>query len=936
MPRSFRERPFHRQRNPLSGLALLLALACLRHFLPAQAEEFTLESLSALDGLSSNSVFCMLQDQVGYLWIGTTDGLNRYDGRKFKVFRHRANDPLSLTHNAVMALCQDPAGNIWVGTWGGGFDRFDPGSETFRHYASLLAPEDSPGFKYVRDLYIPPSGRDSLWIGTWSGLNRFWLKSGRIDSYRADPRRHGSLRNDNIQVTYEDNAGRLWIGTINGLQRFMPGTQEFRFYPFPKQNSNPSVNVTITAIYESPGDPGILWIGTLGEGLNRFEPGSGRWQKSKEMVFGPDKIVMRNILFIRDFPGRPRSLLLGTDFGVIQFAKDTQHYMPLPPVAANEDSGARDEVWSILHDRSGLLWVSLFGSGVTKLNAFEKNLRCFRLPGIEADTIRTIQSFAEDARGRILLSDRGGDLLAHGGRVYAYDRRRELLEPLWPHPLVASGSLGRVSSIAVTPGGDTWYGGRWMAIRVRPDGKQADVFRLNPPLSHPNFIILGSILCMAEDMAGRMWLGTAAGVCRFDPATGAQHFFHLQRKRQIGLKGFYIQDILVDPGGRVWIATENGLFLVRRDGEGFLRFGHEDDRPDSLDDSHVNDLCLDPSGRLWVATSRGIDMAVLAGQSVKFRHFAPQGFSNDPITVHSLLADEAGDIWAATARGIARLQPDTGAFSFYPDRQGGMPIEFLDGVCLRTRDGELFFGGKNGFYSFRPGRWKFNDLAPAIVLTDLWVNNQSVPRSILKRKDAAHPDAPELTLSLPHHRNDLSLEFAALDFARPERNQYAYRLKGEGGGWNYLGYDRRIHLAGLAPGRYVLQVKGANNDGVWNEKGLSLEIRIRPPFWRTWWFRGILGLLLAGLLVAWLRNRKKRMAAKIRTQVHIDHFCRHFGVSRREQEIIELLLLGRSNKEIEDALFIAESTVRNHIYSIYQKLDVRNRLQLISLFKNYR
>jgi DNA-binding CsgD family transcriptional regulator len=442
------------------------------------------------------------------------------------------------------------------------------------------------------------------------------------------------------------------------------------------------------------------------------------------------------------------------------------------------------------------------------------------------------------------------------------------------------------------------------------------------------------VLSIAEDSAGRMWFGTAAGVSLLDPDTGAGRFFPLESGKQVRTAGHYIQDILADREGRVWVASEDGLFrYLEKDGR-FIRIGHQERNDDSLDDDHVNDLYQDGLGRIWVATSAGINLAAVANNRVTFRHFAPGGYSSTAIAVHSLLVDDDGNVWAGTARGIARLQVSSGAFSFFDIGADGKQVEFLDGVCLRARDGMFLFGGKNGFISFYPQKWKFNTHVPPIVLTDLVVGNMPLADSgNFMQQDSGRSCAE---ISLPYRWNNISLQFAALDFHRPDKNQFAYILGDPAKEWTYLGYDRRIHLTGLQPGSYMLHVKGSNGDGRWNEKGFSLAIRIRPPFWQTWWFKGILGLLSTGLLISWFRNHKKRLAEKIKSQVELEHFCRRFGVSRREREIIGLLLLGKNNKEIEDKLFIAENTVRNHVYNIYQKLDVKNRLQLISLFKNFR
>jgi ligand-binding sensor domain-containing protein/DNA-binding CsgD family transcriptional regulator len=928
-----RKSPWPPFRLPVTIAAGLLFLLALAGRLPAQVDDFSLEMVSTVHGLSSNSVFCMLQDRAGFLWFGTSDGLNRYDGREIKVFRHRTGDPRSLAHNTVMALCQDPKGKIWVGTWGGGLDRFDSQAETFEHFPARPGKVNAPSHDFIRDLHIAAADPDSLWIGTWGGgLNRLDLETGNFAVFRADPRRSDSLASDNIQTIFADSAGQVWVGTPKGLQRFVPETQAFASYPFSEERRDPAEDFLIRNIYESPGQPGLLWICTLGHGLFRFMPDSGKWRKIRDLAFGPENSVMGNIFCIQDFAARPGMMLLGTGFGLFLFEPETETYAPIPPISRQGEAGARDMVWTMLADRSGLVWTSLFGSGVAKLNPYLKRFRRHGFYGMQAGAVRSMQSLAEDPRGRIWVADRGGELIAHGGQTYLYDRRNDRLQPLWPHPLVESGSQGNISAIAVTASGDTWFAGRWVAIRVRPDGEKADVFNLKPPLTDPEFLLLGSVLCLAEDTAGRMWFGMANGVCRLDPATGEQRFFPLQRRKQVGIIGFYIQDILADGEGRVWIASEDGLFQFQPEREHFVCYRSEAGRPDSLSDNHVSDLCLDGRGRLWLATRQGIDLAVISREKVTFQRFAPRGFSSYPIDVHSLLVDDAGDVWAGTSNGIARLQPAVKSFSFYEVGETGSQAEFLDGVCLRARDGRFFFGGKNGFVSFDPRRWKFAVRAPNIVLTEMLVNDQALPQGYVTLRQ--HSGQDYFSVSLSHLQNNISMQFAALDFARPEKNQYAYRLGDAAQEWVHLGYDRRLHLAGMKPGTYRLQIKGATGDGLWNERGLSLEIVIRPPFWQSWWFRALCLALSLALILYQMRTRARRLARKIKTEADLQQFCLRFGLSNREKEIIRLILAGKSNREIEDRLFIAGNTVKNHIYSIFKKLGVKSRSQLIAFFKN--
>lgn len=915
-----------------SCLFLLIVLPPARSV--AQERGFQVERVTTADGMSSNMVFCILQDRAGFLWVGTDDGLNRYDGREFKIFRHRSGDPDSLAHNSVMALCQDGAGAVWVGTWGGGLDRLDPQTGVFTHFSSLPGRTNPLSHNMIRDLCINPANPDWLWIATWGeGLNRLHLKTNRIEHFGAAKGRPDLLLSDYVQFVFADRAGDMWVGTQLGLQRFMPRTRTFDYYPVGLEDKE-GFGEQVRSIYESPDRPGVLWVGFLGRGLHRFEPARRSWQKQKPLTYGRKKTTIWNVFCIRPFPGRAGDLLLGMGRGLFRFEPGRHAYAPVPALGADENIAARDIAWTILQDAGGILWASSFGSGMQKLDPYLKPIHHTVVAGRVTGAIRTIQSLAEDRQGRILIADRGSDLLAIGGPLIVYQRDTGDMNALRPEGDKWAFDPTTISSVTVTPSGDIWLGGVWTAVRLDPGAGPPKVFTLAAPVNDPEAGALGSVVCIREDTAGRVWFGTATGVSLLDPDSGKGRFFPLESGEQVGLKGHYTQDILGSRDGQVWVATEDGLFRYAEQERRFERIRDRAASDGSLDDEHVNDLYQDERGRIWVATQAGINLVEMHRDRVAFRHFAPRGFSSPAIVVHSLLADDAGDIWAGTARGIARLQPGSGHFNFYGASDGGGQVEFLDGVCLRTRDKEFYFGGKKGLISFRPDQWKFASHVPPVVLTGFLVGNNTLADAGIVLPSPARP--PRASVSLPFRMNNISLQFAALDFHQPENNQFAFTLADPAKGWTYLGYDRRIHLSGLEPGKYGLRVIGANSDGWWNWEGFFLEIRIRPPFWRTWWFRGIGALVLIGMLAAWLARRKRKWAEKIKSQLELEHFCRRFGVSRREMEIIGMLLRGKSNKTIEDELFIASSTVRNHVYNIYQKLGIKSRLQLIALFKNFR
>jgi DNA-binding CsgD family transcriptional regulator len=342
-------------------------------------------------------------------------------------------------------------------------------------------------------------------------------------------------------------------------------------------------------------------------------------------------------------------------------------------------------------------------------------------------------------------------------------------------------------------------------------------------------------------------------------------------------------------------------------------------------------LHQDLRGRIWVATSNGLNLMELSPAGVRFRHFSAPGS-----TLHNfilgIVEDDEENLWISSAAGLSRFNMKSGTFTVYDSRDRVPAFALTYGSYLRLKNGEIFFGGLQGMLSFKPWLARSNRTVPPLAFTDIQVwrrpvaigGDSPLPRSIVL--------APDLVLS--HRQNSLGVSFAALSYVRPDKNQYAFRLDGRDDSWHDLGFEHSVNLDNLSSGRYRLRVRGSNNEGVWNQDGVSLAIRIRPPWWQAWWFRLLVLLAVAAVLVQLTRTRARLLAARIRTEMAMDNYFDKFGISAREREIIHLLLRGKSNREIEDALFISVSTVKIHVYHIFQKLNVKNRAQLIAMFKN--
>jgi DNA-binding CsgD family transcriptional regulator len=386
--------------------------------------------------------------------------------------------------------------------------------------------------------------------------------------------------------------------------------------------------------------------------------------------------------------------------------------------------------------------------------------------------------------------------------------------------------------------------------------------------------------------------------------------------------------------GILWIGT-NGGGLNRFDPQRqtFERFLANPEDPHSLSCNEILSICEDRSGTLWAGTnSHGLNRLIRTeGNKHRFiRYTEKNGLSNN--TIYGILEDDSGFLWMSTNRGLSRLDPKTGVFKNYNPRDGLQGYEFNSGAFYKGSSGEMFFGGTNGFNAFHPSEIKENPYAPQVVITGFRLCNKPAVIGGDSPLKTAAPWAKELTL--PYNQNVFSFEFTAMDFSIPENNGYAYKMEGFDRGWNETDSRRRsATYTNLDPGKYVFRVKGSNNDGIWNNEGTSIRIIITPPYWQTWWFRCLMLLLLAAILYGLHRLRMQNVTLQLKTEVELGRIFDKYNISPREREIIKLILKGKSNKDIEDTLYISQPTVKSHIYSSYRKMKVKNRLELIHLIQ---
>jgi ligand-binding sensor domain-containing protein/DNA-binding CsgD family transcriptional regulator len=900
--------------KPGRSCALLILVLAGFFRLGSQARFLAVEQVMAGATRAQMEVNCVWLGSSGFLWIGSQDGLLRYDGYRTVSCRLGPAEGAEAAGLPVRGICEDRGGRLWLATARGlvCYDPTNGAAKRFRHdprRADTLSADD------LTCLTVSPAQPGRLWVASAGGdLDDLDLASGAIVRHPAAPLRPGP-----IHALCGDGEGVLWVGAAAGLFCFLPEDGRLQACPLPAAGPGPQKPVAVKAILCDPGSPGILWVGSDGAGLLRYLPASGLWQRCGEGKASSNPLAAdMAVNAIAAFPGEPQNLILGTDSSLYRFEPGAGQYSPQPLFIDYKVAQVNQPTRAIYRDPQGTYWFATRGLGLYKWSPLLKKFTRFR-PYADAKPnplANWVTSMQERGGNEILVT-------TYGGGVLAFDRRSGAFRPL----LIDPGRPGRKLNFFVTDSRPARGGGLWFSTAegmalCSASGRLQKLYSISAGKEEASEILT---FVFIQDRRGLLWIGTDRGLVRLDPRTGALRRFRHDRNDPRSLSHDRVNAILEESGGSIWVGSDDGLNLYQPAGENFAVFRNDGNDPASLGSNQINFLMQDSLGRTWICTSSGLDRLERKGGKVVFRHFPAPGGDPGQNLFRSLVEENSRRFWVSTSAGLARFDSERPTFTFY-DRRDGVDAEGMGEAFfgMRSRDGEIFFAGRNGFTCFRPAEIAVNLHPPPVVATGYGTYDS--------REEVA---AGGLVVFRPRPDNlarkkILRVEFAALDFMRPEKNQYAYRLEGRDPDWIYQGTNRVVLLEGLEIGKHTLYIKAANNEGFWNEKAGSMPINVRLSYWEQWRFVILAALLLAALAAAlfWSRRRLRRLrAASI--PPNLDRVMEKYALSKREAEILRLLLAGKSNKEIEDALFIAMATVKIHVHNIFRKVKVGSRLQLL-------
>lgn len=855
---------------------------------PQQRQDIKFERITIEQGLSQNTVFTIFQDSKGFLWFGTEDGLNRWDGYTYKVYRHNPDNPHSLSNNMVRSIYEDDSGTMWIGTRGGGVNMFDRKTGTFTAYTSQPSKSNSLSDNTV--WAICGGGPGVLWIGTDNGLNRFDNKSGRFTRWLHDPDKPNSLSDNRVKALCKDGSGGLWIGTEeNGLDRLIfhdtesadQKTGTFLHYRHHRDKPGSLSHNKVRTLFMD--EEGVLWVGTE-NGLDKFD--SRKYQfinytkKYKHLFNVTDTIT--SIAVENSTNGN--IIWIGTyRYGLYKFDLEKEiltHYEYKP---RRITSLSNNRIQDIYVDNTGIMWVGT-DSGLNKFDKKKQKFGHWKMETDRPDTLNNnnIWSIHKDRKGLLWLGTSSG--------LSRFDRKSNTCDPV----KIGTRPRGnrRIYPIYEGRTGDLWISVHGDGL-YRFDPKENTFRHYKHDPSNPRGLSDNHINAVLEDAGGILWIGTGKGLSTLDIRKDVfKHYGNFPGKD--GASGdILVNAIYEDRSHDLWIGSVGGLYLFRRDTGSFLHWENEPDNPHSLTSDKVSSFWEDQSGILWIGTWGG-GLNRFDRLKGTFTHYLEKdGLPNEYI--YGILGDDDGYLWMSTNKGISKFDPKSGIFKNYNARDGLQSNEFNAGAYYKSADGEIFFGGINGFNAFYPHEIPNNTHVPPVVITAFQILNEPVGIGGDSPLKQTIIETKEITLSYLDYF--FSFEFAALDFTNPDKNKYAYKMEGFNKEWIQTGAKRRFATyTNLDSGEYVFHVKGSNNDGVWNTQGTSIKISITPPYWETWWFY-VFVIVSFAVLSYWLIGFIKKYVALS-------------GFWRKEKYIGKFKLIGKIGSGGMGTIYKAKDTTQ--------------------------
>jgi signal transduction histidine kinase/CheY-like chemotaxis protein/ligand-binding sensor domain-containing protein len=819
--------------NKQRNLHIFLLVLCLGTFpfsnLYSISNVFQFKHLSVNDGLSSSNVRKVFQDQSGYMWFGTENGLSRYDGVNIKIYKNIRSDIYSLLSDYVRTIYEDHNRNLLIGTKDG-LTQYDRDLDRFINFRY----DNSSAFFGVKCLVrrIVEDTIGNLWLATDSGLVYFDRKNNTVLKYQHDPSNPGTISDNNLEAVYIDGSMRLWIGNRKGLELFKPKTGDFEHILFCKTHNDTIGSIYFLDIIEDR--EGNIWFGSS-DGLFCLENrhGNDNLELTHYKNSPEDEGSLSNNRAKSLFIDNGGKLWIGTENGGLNLLdRKTMKFIHYRVNEFNPMSLNSESIHSIVQDRNENLWLGTWGGGV---NLSVKNsdfiIHYKNLPGAPNSlSCNVVSGFMEDRKQRLWITTDGGGFNLLNDKTGRFTR-------------YTSDNLNIKSNaiLCIAAGDDnkiwlgTWEGG--LVCYNYSDNSIKSFTTQNSTIPENN------IFAIAKDAQGNLWIGTFGHGLLYYKINERTCTIYSTENSAISVNK--IDLIRLNKNNQVYLGSSKGFQVFLPDKALFSSYANIDDDTNSLSNNNVNDIFIENDTCIWIATQNGLNLFNPISRKMK-RIYTEDGLQNKSIL--GLTKDKFGMLWMTTNAGISRFDYCNNKVNDFVASDGLQGTEFKKASILTTEDGAILAGGTNGFNVIKPEKMPKNMMIPKVVLTDIHIFNKKV--------DIGSKDSPlkkqiskTKSITLSYKQSVLTFFFAALDFTNPQKNQYAYWMENFDKEWIYCGTRKEATYTNLNPGKYFFHVKGSNNDGVWNETGATLELIITPPWWKTGFARAGFALFIVFIFI---------------------------------------------------------------------------------------
>ena len=765
----------------------------------AADENIKFDNLSTEDGLSQSCVSDIFQDSYGYIWIGTEDGLNRYDGHKFKIYKYKQGIN-SIKSNIIAAIDDDKEGNILVGT-SKGFDVINKGTEEIKNYTyNSQKAKESLSHYNIWDILVDYKNR--IWIATENGLN---LYDKHKNTFTKIEYKRNKNSNDFITTLDEDEFGDIWIGSKVGLFKYNYDKKEYSEYYFDKNNKN-----TISENYISKvcaDKKGYVWVGTKNSGLNKINLKNNNITRFKHEQNNKNALPSDSITTL--LKDSRDCIWIGTNKGLVKhFSNDK--FKTYKKSVRDDHSLSNNDITALLEDKSGVIWVGT-KSGINKFNSkcsFKHYKRCN-----EDESIENFNKFSDKMMQGIYEDDEGILWLGtNNGGINRFDRRNNTVKIYKNSKNNNSLSNNQVWMVTGKKE-NVWIATSNGLNKFDKGTKRFKAYFHND--NNQNSLICNEVKSLLIDKEGILWIGTREGLCTLDQNGDFKNYNFLFAKA--GIIDKFITSIYEDRDGIIWFgcAINGGVIKYNRKTRELKNYKHNDEDKNSISFNSIKCINEDLLGNIWIATNYGINK--LNKNNEKFTTYTENnGLANN--FVYGILVDKIGNIWASTNDGISTINVNTNKIMSFNIADGLQSSEFNAYSFFKNKDGEMFFGGINGINSFYPEDLKINKYMTRVILENFYVFNNRV--DLCKN------------INLNYNQNNFSIEYFFPDYRDNKKIKYSYKLEGVDADWNYVEDRNFANYTNVKPGNYKFKVKALNSNGIWSNE-TELEIKIKNPFCKT-------------------------------------------------------------------------------------------------------